>query len=58
MRHNIDSFDSSVNQGTKFLTEYFHKGVNYSMVNTVRSALPSATILTKIYERNFRVSMK
>ena len=38
-RHNIDTFDSSVNQGGEFLAEYFHKGVSYSMVNTARSAL-------------------
>ena len=40
-RHNIDSFDSSVNQGVEFLAEYFHEGVSYSMVNTARSALSS-----------------
>ena len=40
-RHNIDPFDSSVNQGAEFLAEYFHEGVSYSMVNTARSALSS-----------------
>ena len=40
-RHNIDLFDSSVNQGAECLAEYFHEGVNYSMVNTARSALSS-----------------
>ena len=38
-RHNIDPFDSSVNQGAEFLAEYFHEGVSYLMVNTARSAL-------------------
>ena len=28
-RHNIDPFDSSVNQWTEFLAEYFHEGVSY-----------------------------
>ena len=36
-RHNIDPFESSVNQSS----EYFHEGVTYSMVNTFRSALSS-----------------
>ena len=40
-RHNIDLFDSSVNQDTEFLADYFHEGVGYSMVNTARSALSS-----------------
>ena len=40
-RHNIDPFDYSVNQGSEFLAEYFHECVNYSMVNTARSALSS-----------------
>ena len=40
-RHNIDPFDSSVNQGAESLAEYFHEGVSYSMVNTARSALSS-----------------
>ena len=38
-RHNIDPFDSSVNQVAEFLAEYFHEGVSYSMVNTARSVL-------------------
>ena len=41
-RHNIDLFDSGVNQGTEFLEEYFHEGVSYSLVNAVRWALSSA----------------
>ena len=41
-RHNIDLFDSGVNQGAEFLKEYFHEGVSYSMVNAVRWALSSA----------------
>ena len=40
-RHNIDPFDSSLNQSAEFLAEYFHEGVSYSMNNTVRSALSS-----------------
>ena len=40
-RHNIDPFDSSVNQGAEVLAEYFHEGVSYTMVNTARSALSS-----------------
>ena len=40
-RHNIDPFDSSVNQGAEFLAEYFHEGVSHSMFNTARSALSS-----------------
>ena len=42
-RQNIDPFDSSVNQGAEFLPEYFHGGVSYSMGNTARSALSSAS---------------
>ena len=38
-KHNIHLFDSSVNQGAKFLAEYFHEGVSYSIVNTASSAL-------------------
>ena len=40
-RHNIDPFDSNVNQGAEYLAEYFHESVNYSMVNTARSDLSS-----------------
>ena len=40
-RHNIDPFNSSVNQGAEFLAEYFHEGVSYSKVNTARSAFSS-----------------
>ena len=40
-RHNIDLFDSSVNQGAEFLEEYFHEVVSSSMVNTARLALSS-----------------
>ena len=39
--HNIDPFDSSVNQDAEVLAEYFHEGVRYLMVNTARSALSS-----------------
>ena len=40
-RHNIDSSDSSANEGAEFLAEYFHEDVSYSMVNTAWSALSS-----------------
>ena len=42
-RHNIDPFDSSVNQGAVYLAESLHEGVSYSMVNTARSALSSVS---------------
>ena len=37
--HNIDPFDSSVNEGAEFLVEYVHEGVSYSTVNTAKLAL-------------------
>ena len=39
--HNIEPFDSSLNQGAEFLAEYFYEGVNYSMVKIDRSAISS-----------------
>ena len=40
-RHNIDPFDSSVNQGAEFLAKYFHEGVSYSVANTAGPVLSS-----------------
>ena len=40
-RHNIDPFDSSVNQWVEFLAKYFNQGVSYSVVNKARSVLSS-----------------
>ena len=42
-RQNTYPCDSSVNQGAKFLAEYFHESVSYSMVNTATSDLSSVS---------------